>query len=192
MGRPRPPQLVKLFAGLLSGDLDLLRRARQLLVRRFGPVDVEGVTWPFDLTDYYEAEMGPGLQRTFIGFERLIRPDELAAIKRAANLIEEEIGTQCLLPEIPRPVNIDPGYIDLNKLVLASTKDSGHRVYIGERIYAEITLLYARGGWQPLPWTYPDFAAERYHPWFTNLRERLRSQRAASPLGAADAGVERL
>ena len=177
MGRPRPAPPVKLICGLLSGDVDLLRRARQLLVRRFGPHDLESAIWPFDHTDYYAEEMGPGLQRQFISFERLIRPDLLAEIKHDTNALEEELSRQCMALGILRPVNLDPGYVDLSKLVLATTKDRSHRIYVGQRIFAEVTLHFVAGRWQTWPWTYPDYQRPEYHAFFTQVRERLRQQR---------------
>lgn len=188
MARARAAQPVKLFAGLLSGDPDLLRRARQLLTRCFGPVDAASEIAPFDHTKYYAPEMGPGLQRWFLGFATLIRPDQLAAIKLETNALEAHIAEQCLLPDIPRPVNIDPGYVDLTKLVLATTKDRGHRLYLGHGIYAEVTLQFAHGAWQVQPWTYPDYAQPACHAFFMDLRERLRAQRPAAggPAGPGD------
>jgi len=168
---------VKLFAGLLSGDPDLLRRAIQLVGRRWGPVDLESPLWPFERTDYYTAEMGPHLLRQFVSFTPLIPPQTLADIKRETNALEEEIADQCLLADAPRPVNIDPGYIDLGKLVLATTKDRAHRIYLGSGIYAEVTLQYSDGAWRPQLWTYPDYAAPDYHAWFIQVRTRLREQR---------------
>lgn len=177
MARPRVPQPVKLICGLLGGDLDLLRRARQLLVRRFGPVDLESDLWAFDQTDYYEEEMGPGLKRRFLSFDRMTHPDALPGIKHDTNAIEEEITQQCCALEIPRPVNLDPGYIDLGKLVLATTKDRSHRIYIGQQMYAEVTLHFMNGRWQTWPWTYPDYRRTEYHEFFLRVRERLRQQR---------------
>lgn len=184
MAKPRAAKPVKLLVGLLSGDVDLLRRARQLLIRQFGPVELESEVWPFDQTDYYEAEMGPALRRCFLALERPISPGDLAEIKRTANELEARIAEDCLLPDIPRPVNIDPGYIELTKLVLATTKDRGHRVYLGRGIYAEVTLLYDRGAWQTLPWTYPDYHRPEYHAFFTRVRARLKEQRAAAEADA--------
>mgnify|MGYP005835741753 CR=1 FL=1 len=177
MARARAPQPVKLFAGLLSGDPDLLRRARQLLSRRFGRVDAESEIWPFDQTDYYQDEMGPGLQRWFVAFEPLVSPGQIAQIKHDTNALEQDIAEQCLSPDIVRPVNIDPGYIDLTKLVLATTKDRGHRLYLGHGIYAEVTLQYTSGAWQVQPWTYPDYALPTAQAFFVTLRNRLRVQR---------------
>lgn len=190
MGIPRPPAPVVLLVGLLSGDPDLLRRARQLLSRRFGPIQHESPLWPFEATDYYAAEMGTGLQRGFASFAQLIAPDHLVEVKHETNALEAQIAEQCLQPDLARPVNIDPGYIDLSKLVLASTKDSGHRVCIGRNLYAEVTLRYQHGAWHTLPWTYPDYARPEYHAFFTRVRAGLRQQRVAQtdpepPCGAA-------
>jgi hypothetical protein len=176
MGKPRAPRPVKLFAGLLSGDPDLLSRARQLMTRRWGPTDLESDLWPFNSTDYYEPEMGPGLQRWFVSFERLISPDELAEVKLETNGLEWKVAGDCLAADVARPVNIDPGYLDFNKLVLATTKDAGHRIYLGHGIYGEVTLQYLHGGWQTRPWTYPDYAQPEYHAFFARVRERCREQ----------------
>lgn len=186
MARPRAPQPVKLLCGLLSNDRDLLQRAQQLLRKRFGPVDLESDTWPFDQTDYYEAEMGAGLERRFVCFEQPTTPDALPDIKIETNALEQQIADDCLLPDIARPVNIDPGYIDLSKLVLASTKDSSHRVYLGRGIYAEVTLRYNHGQWVEHPWTYPDYRSPAYHTYFSEVREQLRRQRAAQPQPIVD------
>ncbi len=176
MARPRTAQPVKLFVGLLSGDPDLLRRARQLLAKRWGPVDRESDLLPFDQTDYYADEMGPELLRYFVTMEPLIRPDQLPDIKHETNALEQKIAEECLLPDIPRPVNIDPGYLALNKLVLATTKDASHRIYLGHGMYAEVTLQYRDGGWQVFPWTYPDYRQELVHKFFEQGRERYKEQ----------------
>jgi hypothetical protein len=178
MARPRPAQPVKLMVGLLSGDLDLFRRARQLLAHDYGPVDLASDVWPFDETSYYEAEMGPKLRRCFLSFERLIRPDQLAEIKRQTNELEQRIADDCLQPDCPRPVNLDPGYLDLARLVLATTKDRSHRIYLNLGIYAEVTLHYSEGAWQPWPWTYPDYRKPEYHAFFERVRECYRVQRS--------------
>ncbi|MBN2448514.1 MAG: DUF4416 family protein [Phycisphaerae bacterium] len=176
MARPRGAKPVKLFVGMLSSDHDLLRRARHLLTREYGEIDLESDFWRFDQTDYYEPEMGPDLQRWFISFTRLIRPDHLPQIKRLACEMEERIAGEAL-SEIPRPVNLDPGYLDLNKLVLGTTKDASHRIYVGNGIFAEVTLRYTQGGWQLLPWTYPDFRQSDYHVFFEKVRAAFREQR---------------
>lgn len=176
MPRLRAAKPVKLIVGLLGADPDLLRRARQLLVHQYGPVDLESQRWPFTWTDYYEAEMGPHLQRCFLAFERLIRPEALAEIKRYTRELEQQIADDCGPSAQPRPVNIDPGYLDPARLVLATTKDRNHRLYLGLGIYAEVTLHYTAGTWQPWPWTYPDYRDPTYHPFFDQVRQRLCDQ----------------
>ena len=177
MARPRAPQPVKMFCGVLSGDVDLLRRARQLLARRLGALDLESDVLDFCETDYYEHEMGPNLKRLFVSFDTLHPPDALAGFKHETNDIEQEIAEQCAGLEITRPVNLDPGYVDLAKLVLATTKDRAHRIYIGQCMYAEATLQFKGGIWKPGIWTYPDYLRADYHAFFVRLRDRLREQR---------------
>ena len=101
------------------------------------------------------------LKKQFLAFERLIDPAELAAIKRQTNEWEAEYAALGRHPE-PRPLNLDPGYITAAKLVLASTKDHAHRIYLQDGIYAEVTLAYRHRRWQPLEWTYPDYRRDDY------------------------------
>ena len=145
--------------------------------RRLGPTDLVSEVWPFEQTDYYEAEMGPDLKRQFVSFARPTPPDALAGTKHETNAIEEQIAAQCAGLEITRPVNLDPGYIDFGKLVLATTKDGSHRLYIGQSMYAEVTLHFRDGRWQTWPWTYPDYHRPEYHEFFERVREQLRQQR---------------
>lgn len=177
MGRIRAVPPVKLFCGLLSGDDDLLRRARQILEHQFGPADVVSDIWDFTQTEYYREEMGTGLRRVFIAFEQLCHPTVLAEVKIETNAIEQRIADDVLATEIARPVNIDPGYLDPGKLVLATTKDRAHRVCIGQGIFAEVTLQYVADRWRSAEWTYPDYQTPHYHAYFTQVRDRLRVQR---------------
>ncbi len=179
MGRVRKAEPVKLFCGLLSGDEGLLRRAVGLLGRVFGPVERTSDVWPFDQTDYYRDQMGPDLLRQFVSFGPLVDPGRLAEIKRETNELERRIAEDTAALGIERPVNIDPGYVTPAKLVLATTKDRGHRIYLSSGIYAEVTLIYAHGAWQPLEWTYPDYRRPEYLAYFERLRQRLLEQRRA-------------
>ena len=181
MGTIRPPRRVKLICGMLSQAEDLMNRARQHLTRRFGEVDLESQTWPFDATDYYEPEMGPGLLRRFVSFERLIDPAQIASIKRETNQMEAELCAELGNPPEFRVVNLDPGYIGIGKLVLATTKDYSHRVCVGNGIYAEVTLHWQDNAWRAWPWTYPDYASDRYHAFFRQVRDRLREQLSELP-----------
>ncbi len=176
MATPRPAAKVKLIVGMLSNDTDLLDRAAHLLTKQFGPVDLPSRLWPFETTDYYQAEMGPKLKRQFICFTELIHPERLAEIKRITNDLEARICDDLLLSRQSRPVNLDPGYIGLSKLVLATTKDHAHRIYLQRGIYAEVTLKFEHDAWRPWPWTYPDYAAPSYHDFFNKVRDRLRQQ----------------
>ncbi len=186
MGVIRPARKVKLICGMISGDPDLLRRTRPMLEQRFGAIDAVSDLWPFDATDYYQAEMGPDLQRQFVSFASLIDPGRIGAIKRETNDLEAEICRAAGVPKEFRLVNLDPGYIGIGKLVLATTKDYSHRIYLGDGMYAEVTLHWQDGRWQAWPWTYPDYADDRYHDFFTRVRDRLREQ--ISELPPAPAG----
>jgi hypothetical protein len=161
---------------MLSSDTDLLARARQLLAAQMGSVDIQSAVWPFESTDYYEPEMGADLKRQFVSFEDLIHPERIGEIKRATNELETRICDDLLLPPDQRAVNLDPGYVALSKLVLATTKDHAHRIYLQRGIYAEVTLRFEDGAWRPWPWTYPDYAAPDYHGFFVEVRDRLREQ----------------
>lgn len=177
MGMARAPENVKLICGMLSSDSDLLRRAAQLLARRFGGIDLRSEVWPFHETDFYEDEMGANLLRQFISFSRLINPGQLAEIKHEANALEQEFAAHSPLDAVSRPVNLDPGYVGGGKLVLATTKDRAHRIYIGNQLYAEVTLQYARDEWRIQPWTYPDYRRAEYHQFFNQVRKRLLDER---------------
>jgi len=176
MGAIRPPKPVNLICGLISNDTDLCARAIRLLCEYVGPTDEVTEFWPFEMTDYYAIEMGEDLLKQFVSFERLIDPVELASLKILTSDLEKRVCQECGLPVTQRRVNLDPGYIAMSKLVLATTKDFGHRVYLRDGIYAESTLHYRGGKWEPFPWTYPDYADGRYHPFFDRVRERLKNK----------------
>jgi hypothetical protein len=171
MGTAREPEPVKLIASLFAGAPALLMAAKERLLHVFGPLDFESELLPFEHTDYYAAEFGPGLQRLIVAFERLILPNDLPAIKCQTNDLEWS-----LIEGEQRGVNIDPGYVSLGKMVLASTKDHAHRLYLDRGIYGEITLTYQRGQYRPWPWTYPDYASDEYCVLFATIRERYKAQ----------------
>ena len=171
MGQIKTPKPVKLIVSALAPSEGLLRAAREAAVAQWGAIDVESELLPFDHTDYYAPEFGPGLQRQIVTFAGLVDPGHLPAIKRKTNQIE-----QATAPDGGRRVNIDPGYISLGKMVLASTKNHAHRLYLGEGIYGEGTLTYQRGRFRAWPWTYPDYASDRYCALFDQIRERYKAQ----------------
>jgi hypothetical protein len=171
MGAAREPQPVKLIASLLTGELTLLDSVREALTQIWGPIDFASPLLPFEHTSYYAAEFGPALQRQIVTFALLIPPGDLPLVKRRTNELEADLAV-----EGRRRVNIDPGYVSLGKLVLASTKDHAHRLYLGQGVYGEVTLTYQRGRFRPWPWTYPDYASERYCALFDGIRRRYKAQ----------------
>jgi len=171
MGTVRDPAPVKLIASLLAARSAAHEAARAALAGRLGAIDFQSELLRFDHTDYYAAELGAGLVRQIVTFAPLVLPSELPAAKRATIEIE-----QAMAEDGRRTVNIDPGYVSLAKLVLATTKDHAHRLYLGQGIYGEVTLTFQGGRFRPWPWTYPDYASEEYCRLFGEIRERYRTQ----------------
>lgn len=169
MGEPRRPEPVNLICAVLAGRQEWLEQARERLEKAFGPTDLDSEPWPFDFTDYYEPEMGGPLLRRIYSFQELVAPDNLAATKHTTDRLERELART--LPDAPqRPVNLDPGYVCLSKMVLATTKDHAHRVYVGAGIYAESTLRWRHGAFEPWEWTYPDYRTDHYCAFFAEVR----------------------
>lgn len=171
MGTARQPDPVKLIAGLLGRDVDLLAQAEARLCQELGAVEAASEPVPFTHTHYYARELGEHPWRRFLAFASLVDPGELAAFKLGTNALELEWAV-----EGRRPVNVDPGYISLSKLVLASTKNHWHRIYIGQGIYAEATLPFRDGAFQPQEWTYPDYRTPEHLAFFAAVRARYHSQ----------------
>lgn len=157
MGKAKAPLPVKLIMPMFTRRVELFRLAEDALVGQFGPVDYHSPRLTFAHTGYYEEEFGPGLQRQFLSFEKLIDPGKLADVKLLTNALERRWSLAGR-----RPINLDPGYISPEKLVLATTKNHGHRIYLGRGIYAEVTLTYRNKAYRPWPWTYPDYRSEAY------------------------------
>jgi hypothetical protein len=164
--RPSAPDDVKLFVGILYSDEALLEKARETLGERFGSIDFVSEPISFDVTDYYQAEMGGPIRRIFLSFRELIDPGRLAEIKMETNRIEDELAV-----EGQRKVNLDCGYMDVCKVVLASAKYNGQKIYLGQGIYADPTLHYEKGHFSPYPWSFPDFKTGRYERIFLRIRE---------------------
>ena len=137
---------------MFSADTRLIGTAVEKLSDMFGMIDYISELIPFEYTDYYAMEMGTRQKRRIVAFEKLIYPDTLPAIKLSTNELEKTFSTMG-----KRKLNIDPGYISLGNLVLATGKPFAHRPYLGSGIYADLTLVYQKGGFHPLEWTYPDY-----------------------------------
>ena len=181
MSRPKNPNLVKLIISLITGEDDIVKPVLKKLEARLGSVDILSERLDFNHTDYYRDEMGERLFRKIASFEKLIKPDELADIKLFTNSVEDE---SCLpLPPSQRGagggkriINIDPGYISMEKMVLASCKNFAHRIYLKKGIYADLTLIYKAGGFQSLEWTFPDYAKDNIKRLLQGMRERYMHQ----------------
>lgn len=166
MGKIKRHRAVKLIIGFIFKEDKIFNQTRSLLERKFGKIDFESQGIPFTHTDYYEKEFGRPLQRRFISFKKLILPQELPEIKIATNKIENKMSKG-----VSRLINIDPGYLDLAKLVLASTKDYKHRIYLNRAIFAEVTLFYENKSFRPWEWTYPDYKTQAYIAIFNQIRD---------------------
>lgn len=171
----KEPKPVKLIVGILAADERCLTAARDSLSATFGAIDLVSDVWPFDQTGYYTSQIGPRILRQFVSIEGLIDPGELARIKHRTNALEQQLAAALATP-YPRPVNLDPGVIEPSKLILATTKNYSHRIYIGHKMYAEVTLIFDKGDWRPLPYTYPDYRQPQYFDFFTQVRSRLLQQ----------------
>ncbi len=181
MGAIALPPSVKLFCGLLLSAGVPRQEAEAALTPHYGAVILRSPCVPFEQTTYYESEMGAGLQRCYVAFEPLVDMAMLAAIKHTTNRLEAAFADTTG----QRRVNIDPGYLDLAKVVLASTKDHAHRLYIGDGIFAEITLRYWQKRFQFWEWTYPDYrlpvALDFFHQLRVLYRTQLRQDAASHP-----------
>jgi hypothetical protein len=169
------PQPVKLIIGILATDQNCLNVAQKALTVKFGKIDLASDVWPFTQTDYYKDETGPNILRQFVSLEKLIDPGKLAKIKHTTNKLEQKLARSLKMP-LPRPVNLDPGLIEPSKLVLATTKNYSHRIYIGHKMFAEVTLIYEKGAWRHFEHTYPDYRQSCYLDFFTKVRIRLLEQ----------------
>lgn len=162
----------KPFVTVLTSKTDLKEEIVGLLEESLGRADLTGPWHVFEHTKYYGPEMGSGLQRCLVSFERVVSMDELPKLKSLTLKIEEKYRVQG-----NRTVNIDPGYVDLHKVVLASGKGGGHMIALTPSVYLDLLLWYNKG-WQPLPWTYPDFRDGGYFKELEEMRSRFKKQEA--------------
>lgn len=195
MGEIRNVEPVLLIVAAFARDEKALAWGRERLEEHYGPVERESETFRVDdFTEYYAASMGRNLHKRFWAFRNLVDPSELASIKRVTNDLEAEYtrltaktdeskGERPDMDSVERSLNLDPGYIDLGKLILASTKDHAHRIYLRDGIFAETTLQYTRKHWQALPWTYPDYQSPDCQRFFDECRKILKTRRLETCFG---------
>lgn len=157
---------VKLIIGFIYKDEAIFIKVKEKLRKKFGKIDFVSDYLDFNYTDYYEAEMGKALKRRFVSFTKLIHIQDLYRLK----LYTRRLETKFLIAKT-RQVNIDPGYIDLAKLVLATTKDYAHRIFLRKGIFAEITLSFRGNSFSANEWTYPDYCSKEYIDIFNQIRK---------------------
>ncbi len=167
MSQPGPMLPVKPVVSMLLARPDLRPAVVRRLADRLGPPDLVGPWWPFTFTDYYTPEMGPDLGRLLVSFLHLADPAQLANWKAFTNDIETSLSLGGR-----RLVNLDPGYVAKERLVLATGKNFSHRLYLGRGIYGDLTLLFGQGTFQPLPWTFPDYTRGPLPELLRKVREK--------------------
>jgi hypothetical protein len=171
MSNPSEAEDVKLISSLFSAHANLIDRVILEMEGLFGPTDWISPAFFFDRTKYYEKEMGWPLHRRFISFKTLVRPQDIVEIKWKTNALEKEESQRG-----KRKINIDPGYVALERLVLATGKNYTHRIYLSKGIYADLTLIFQRGSFSPLVWTYKDYGDPESIDYFNGVRERYKRQ----------------
>lgn len=171
MAVPRHAKPVKLIVAVLFADPARLQTARHELTKAFGEIDHSSSHFPFEATHYYAQELGAPILRAFFSFVRLVSPEELAVLKLRTNSLEEMLKVAG-----KRSVNLDPGYLDADKFVLASAKYHGYKIYLGKGIWADMTLHYEKGRFTALPWSFPDFKSGAYEKEFLQIREIYKRQ----------------
>lgn len=180
LGKPQPVQLVMGVIFRYDRDLD---EVASRLTGEMGEIDARSEAFEFDVTDYYEDEMGPGLRRVFLSFKNLIDPGDIVDIKLTAVRLEDDMSR-----EGKRKVNLDPGYMDFNKLILVSAKFLAQKIYLAKGVYADPTIYYDKG-WKDYEWAFPDFRSRRYNDFFSEVRklykEKMRNMEKRAP---ADGG----
>jgi len=175
MSKIKTPEKVIPFAGVLLSDISLLDEGKKSLESIFGPIDLQTRVIPFTHTSYYNSEMGEHIVRLWVRFSGMFDPEHLYKWKIESNHIEETWAHMEADISLRR-INIDPGYVTEAKIVLASTKNFSHRIYLRSGIYAEVTLNYRRDrGWQFFDWTYPDYKEKTALDFFTLARNKLLS-----------------
>ncbi len=180
MGQISLPRPVLLLMAVISREAAARAWTRDWAVMQFGPICLESQPFDFIETEYYRTTMGDDLKKTFLAFRQLVPPDSLAPTKVLTNTAEQAYAAQHP-SDVPRPINLDPGLISESKLILASTKDHAHRIYLGQGIYGELTLQFRHRAWQPCDWTYPDYRRADFQEFFTACREYLRSAGRIQP-----------
>jgi hypothetical protein len=180
MAAPEAPDPVKLIVAMIWADAAARDESTDRITLEWGPIDFTGADYLFNVTEYYAAEMGSPLMRRLISFERLVGPDCLPAAKLCTNEIETAVAAGGR-----RSVNLDVGILDHSKIVLASAKFAGQKIYLGDGIWADPIARYKAGRYQSFEWTFPDFRDGRYDRDLEAIRRRYMTQLRAERRGPA-------
>lgn len=179
MGKIHFSKPAKLIISMIGSDIHLLIFYKEALIKRFSKIDLESNIQPFNFTNYYEQEFGKDLIQKLFSFDSLIKPDQLPGIKKItndleSNFINKNIKKNIYLPR--RKINLDPGYITLNKFILASTKNGPSRIYLNGGIYAEITLRFISQSFIPCEYTYSNYKTLDYINFLNQVRQKYKLQ----------------
>lgn len=172
MGNIRPAGKVKLIVGLISNNAALFDKVECILEKKIkNKIDFKSGILNFIHTNYYNDEMGTGLKRKFFSFRKEVPLKNIEKVKLISNKLEKKFSLNN-----KRTINIDPGYLDLSKFVLFSTKDYSHRIHIGRGIFAEVTLYFKNERFNAWPWTYPDYKTDQYISIFNYMRKLYKDE----------------
>ncbi|MCX8027862.1 MAG: DUF4416 family protein [Thermodesulfovibrionales bacterium] len=168
MGTPSHPQKALLFCSTLYNQESVFAEALKHMTSIFGEILFYSPPLMWNFTDYYNDELGEGILRRYVFFENLVEQDSLSDIKLLSNKIEQDLSTNN-----KRKINLDTGYLTPAKIVLASTKDYSHRIYLRNGIFAEVTLIFKKGQFISHINTYPDYKDKKHQFYFYIARNYL-------------------
>ena len=165
----------KLIIGVIYNDKKVFNEAMSIIFEKFGESDgmCEEFSFSDEFSSYYDTELGGKGIRRIYSFERLVDPSRQAEIKKFTNDVEKKFSDE----DGNRKINLDPGFINHGRLMLATTKETGFRIPLEDGIYTELTLFWARGGWQKFPWSYRDYQSERVQSFLTSVRKKYLAER---------------
>lgn len=170
MSQIKIPLKALLIHSLLAQEEQLIHEVLAVLTKKYGETAVTSNILPFTHTDYYKKEFGSNLKRLFVGFADLVPQDILVQAKLFAMELEQRFSHNG-----NRRINIDPGILTLERLVLATAKNFTHRIYLGQGIFADLTLLFQKGGFRPLPWTFPDYKEDAALAMWNTWRDHYKN-----------------
>ncbi len=172
MSEPQEPLPVKAFMSIIAGNPAMISEVVGLLIKEGKKIDVISEIFAFSHTDYYKDEMGSDLIRRFVAFDKLILPEDIIDIKHYTYRLEGRFKDL----DGRRKINIDPGCIAPEKIILSTFKNFSHRVYLGKGVYADIVLIYRGGGYKPLEWTFPDYCEPDMQSCLISIRKKYMLQ----------------